>query len=277
MERGIKIFFRDKFCYDCGNISRRFIKIKIMKLAAIYNVWDGEELLLKSMGQVKNHVDLFIIVWQDISNWGQYHNPISNIDFSLFSNVLLIKYAHDPGTLPVNAEKEKRNLGIQIALEHNCTHFLHMDCDEFYQDFESAKRQYIRSGKQGSVCRILTYFKSPILRLRGYDNYFVPFIHKLKINTLAGYYSYPYYCDPTRRINTNNVCLINEPMHHFSWVRRNIERKANNSTARNNIKKSNLLNDYYSPETKEGSKLVDYQNQELIKVDDIFNLSEIFE
>ena len=262
-------------------IYRVIFNLKQMKkLAAIYNVFDGEELLEKSMACMEGQVDLFIIVWQDVSNWGEPYNPMENLNFKGRSDVVLVKY--NPPAIAFDwsraakTEKEKRNLGIQIAQEHNCTHFLHLDCDEFYADFMAAKQQYIDSGCDGSVCRMYTYFKRPTWRLKNYDNYYVPFIHKLKRNTQAGAKKYPFYCDPTRAINTNDVVIIDEPMHHMSWVRRNIERKANNSTAKHNIEKSNLLRDYRDPNTGPGTRLVDYHNQELIKVKDLFGLSALF-
>ena len=60
-------------------------------------------------------------------------------------------------------------------------------------------------------------------------------------------------------------------MHHFSWVRTNIERKANNSKAKFNIEKSDLLKDYYADDTVAGKYLKDYK-QTLIEVPDIFNI-----
>jgi hypothetical protein len=41
-----------------------------MKLAAIYNAWDGVELLKGSMNCLKDGVDIFIVIYQDVSNYG---------------------------------------------------------------------------------------------------------------------------------------------------------------------------------------------------------------
>ena len=48
-----------------------------MKLAAIYNVWDGEEHLLGSMKCLTGHIDLFIIVFQRVSNFGEPFDPLT--------------------------------------------------------------------------------------------------------------------------------------------------------------------------------------------------------
>ena len=42
-----------------------------MKLAAIYSVYNGLELLENAMFQIKNEVDQFIIVYQEVSNYGE--------------------------------------------------------------------------------------------------------------------------------------------------------------------------------------------------------------
>jgi len=242
-----------------------------MKLAAIYNVWDGVELLYGSMKCLKNEVDVFILVWQDKSNFGEAYNPMHDFKILDFGcDVILVKY--EPieygGT---SNELLKRNLGLQYAKDEGCTHFLHMDCDEYYEDFGSMKQQFLASGAKGSVCKILTYFKKPTLRLEAHDNYYVPWIHELKTDTVAGVQGYPYYTDPTRRINTNDVICMDAPMHHYSWVRKDIERKARNSSAKANIERSQLLQDYYSDETKSGYFLKDY-GQKLMEVDNIFSI-----
>lgn len=245
----------------------------LVKLAAIYNVWDGEELLIPSMRSMQFGVDVFIIVYQRVSNFGEKYNPLENLDLSEFNHVL-IEYTPTPNNGFSN-ETAKRNMGLQAAKELNCTHFLHMDCDEFYQYFAFSKDEYLQSGAEGSVAKIITYFKKPTLRLKQHDNYYVPFIHRLRTDTMAGAKEYPFYVDPTRKINTDSVFLITDSMHHFSYVRKDIERKVRNSSARKNIEKSNLLRDYYDPNIGPGSLVIDF-HQTLIEVDDIFGLSGIF-
>ena len=243
------------------------------KTAAIYNVFDGTELLTSSMLSVKSGVDVYIIVYQNISNFGEYFNSLEVVDLSGF-NYVLIEYTPNIISGAIN-EIEKRNLGIQKALELECTHFLHLDTDELYKDFDLAKQLYLDSGFEGSVCSILTYFKHPTLCFDSLDGYYVPFIHKLTPNTTAGNANYPYYVDPTRRINCENVTLLPITMHHFSWVRKNIEQKCRNSSAKHNIERGTMLQSYYDINCKEGFYVKDYEKT-LIKVADCFNLNSIF-
>lgn len=241
-----------------------------MKLAAIYNVWDGVELLKHSMESVKNKVDIFIIVFSNYSNYGEYYAPLSDMDLKGFNYVLKL-YNPEIGHGAYN-EKIKRNIGLDLAKSLDCTHFLHMDCDEIYQDFELAVSQYKECGTPGSVAKLYTYFKTPFWRLENEDNYFVPFIHELTPDTFAGFPNYPFYVDPTRSINCDAVTLLPVCMHHFSYVRKDIERKCRNSSAKINIEKSQLLQDYYDPDCGPGFFIKDF-NQKLIEVENDFNIT----
>lgn len=219
-----------------------------MKLAAIFNVWDGAELLRGSMECLRAHVDLFIIVTQDVSNFGERYNP--KLDYKGFDNVVKIKYTPEFKAGAIN-ETNKRNLGLEVARAYHCTHFIQMDTDEYYEDFGGAKREYIRSGLNGSVCKIFTYFKKPEWRCDKEDGYYVPFIHRLRPDSRCGKFNYPFYVDPTRRVNETDVIMLDTYMHHMSWVRADIHRKCRNSSAKANIERGTLLKDYFNPELDE--------------------------
>jgi hypothetical protein len=241
-----------------------------MKLAAIYNVWDGAELLNGSIDQIAQHVDVIIIVYQTISNFGEQYNPLDDFKIIYPDKTILI-YFEPQQNCGFPNECLKRNIGIKKAIELNCTHFLHMDCDEYYLNFGNAKQQFIDSGANGSVCKIITYFKKPIYRFETEDGYFVPFIHKLNSNTIAGAKHYPFYVDPTRKINEQNVIELDVVMQHYSWVRKDIYRKANNSSAKFNIEKGTMLLDYNNPNCGPGFYVTDY-DKKLTLVDNYFNI-----
>lgn len=248
-----------------------------MRLAACYNVWDGVELLSGSIKCIEKYVDLIIIVWQDVSNFGEKYDPLPEIMEAVkdchIDKIILEKYEPHTGTGFTN-EIKKRNIGLDIAYNNICTHFIHLDCDELYNNFDSLLYSYIQAeqaGHDGSCIKMYTYFKSPTLALETPDNYYVPFIHKLYPTTRAGSPTYPFYCDPTRKINnTKIVFLPGGFMHHFSWVRKDIHRKIRNSSAKKNIERSNLLEDYHKAEA--GYYLKDY-NQHLVAVQNLFNIN----
>jgi len=245
-----------------------------MKLAAIYNVFDGVELLPYSIKSIANHVDVIIIVYQNTSNFGEEKRTdieLMQLIYKIHPNITAILFTPKQINGTKN-ETEKRQLGLEKAKEMNCTHFMFMDCDEIYEDFSKAKKEFIQSGASGSVCKMFTYFKYPTLRFEYEDNYFVPFIHELKKDTVCGVKEYPFYVDPTRKVNCESVSLLSERMHHFSWVREDIELKVRNSSAKSNIEKSTLLKDYYNEDCKDGY-YVDGFGQKLILVENKFLIS----
>lgn len=247
--------------------------MKIDRLAAIYNVWlDSIELLPYSIASIREHVDEIIIVYQNTSNYGELGNtreildkmiptidkPVELVYFQPFSN--------QPASFN---EKMKRNIGLDIARGKGCSHFLHMDCDEMYQDFGMLKKSFEQSGYQGSVVPLHTYFKKPVFQLAQDENYYVPFIHILRKGTTAGDGVYPFYVDPTRKISETDVVMLSGYMHHYSWVRRDIEMKIRNSSAKKNIEKSQLLADWKQAHV--GMFVKDY-NTHLIEVPNYFNI-----
>ena len=46
-----------------------------MKISASYNVFDGEELLEKSISSIRDSVDFISVVYQTISNFGNNCSP----------------------------------------------------------------------------------------------------------------------------------------------------------------------------------------------------------
>lgn len=245
------------------------------KLAAIYNVFDGTELLPGSIECIRDHVDLIVIVYQTVSNFGELSSELCHISDD---KVEYLKY--DPtiewgGQLN---ERAKRNLGIEFARMNHCTHFLHMDCDEYYQNFGIIKDAYFNSDHSGSVLRMKTYFKKPTFQLDPIEDYYVPFIHRLREDTKAGSSTYKFYVDPTRAINDTEVIELPFFMHHFSWVRHDIMKKARNSSANVNnrlVKNQQIFDDYNSPDLGEGYLVANWQRKIKV-VPDIFGLNEIF-
>lgn len=250
------------------------MSIRECKLAVIYNVFDGVELLWPSIQTVYEYVDLVIIVYQEISNRGEVWSPMPLIGhLQELDKVLFVKF--DP-RVEMGAqlnERAKRNLGIDFARANHCTHFLAMDVDEFYWDFKQYKQFYLNTKLQGSVVRLQSYFKKPTLMFDKPEDYFVPFIHELKEDTLTGASSYKFYVDPTRAINTSDVIELPFFMDHFSWVRKDIKRKIRNSSAP--IQNNKIaIEDYKNAE--EGYFLKNW-NRTLKACHDKYNLSQIFE
>jgi len=255
----------------------------MIKLAAIVNVWDGCELLRGSIDCYKDHVDKIIIVWQNVSNIGEAYDPMPEMKFpfEIEKKIIHSKYEPNFNIAASQNEVKKRNIGLDIAYNYDCTHFFHIDVDEYYQNFGAMKKEYFNSRCPGSVCRIYTYFKKPTLRLENLDGYYVPFIHELEESTRSGNCTYPFYCDPTRTISfsekVDKDCLweMSQPMHHYSWIRNDIGRKVRNSSAAQyGNKMKGLLDDYNNPNIGDGYVLNDIGGQKLKIVDDLFGISK---
>lgn len=251
-----------------------------MRLAAIYNVWDAIELLSGSLRCIRNDVDIVIIIWQRTSNFGEVYNPEPEIHNALRDNPGLNKILIEYKPRAVDGfsnEINKRNLGLEYAWQDGCTHFLHMDVDEYYEDFGAAKKLYREMEPDhgdGSVCKLFTYIRRPEFRCDEPDGYYVPFIHALTPFTRAGEREYPFHADPTRRINTSNVFELPVFMHHFSYIRANIQRKVKNSSARNNILKGSILQNWEELgkiDDPTGYYIQDW-DRKLVKVPNIFDI-----
>lgn len=239
------------------------------KLAAIYNVWDGEELLPYSMQQIQPFVDCIIIVYQTESNYGERYTPLLPD-----TGTINVHYERDERLTASANETRKRNLGLDVARAENCTHFITMDCDEIYDGLTFNKWKQRAIQFDASACKMLTYYKYPNIRLSPHEQYYVPFICKLAPHTVLGVPHFPVLVDPTRTVSTcKNFFQIDEPiMHHFSWVRNDIGLKLRNSSARRNFRKSieQMVQEFNDFDTT--GQMVHFDQHHWVKVANRFNL-----
>lgn len=222
-----------------------------MKLAAIFSVWDDFDLLMHSTKAIGPLVDVVIVIYSWGSNYGE-QIPVKSV--AAWGNAYCFNFEPDLKKQPRENETDKRNFGLQKARELECTHFLTMDADEFYEPepFLKAKERFLNEPDlAGLVCQCQTYFKSPRLTI-GLDTTLVPFIHKLTPTIRHEFNKrYPFAwegnqirIDPTRSLNINSgVERTDLIMHHYSWIRKDFNKKIRNSTARRNLERSTILND----------------------------------
>lgn len=210
-----------------------------MKLGIGYNVWDGAELLERSLLSVREHAHRIVVVYQRVSNFGQPCSPhLESFLRSLIKRGLIdemicfdtkasytpeeraeiihpealpseIGSAHgaergaDVGIQFLN-EVSKRELSRRHLLEAGCSHYLLMDADEFYlpNEFKGAKELIANHGLDYTVCYMRNYFGTAGLELLPPDNLrMVSFISKLDADTRLHLAtpSVPLVIDPTRR------------------------------------------------------------------------------
>lgn len=250
-----------------------------MKLCAIYNVWSDWDLLWKSVDNIRPLVDGIIVIFSWTSNHGE-NDALPSIEFPSYVTSFNREpiYAH-----PSHSETDKRNYGLSKARELGYTHFICLDADEFYdpEEFIREKQRFIDNPNlAGLVCRTKVYVKSPSLTI-GYDTTLVPFIHKITPGLKHEFNkSYPFAwegknlrIDPTRSLNINSgVEWSDITMFHYSWVRKDIEKKIRNSTARANLQKMNLANKFVH--LKEGDIFDLYPNKPLVREQARFNVPD---
>lgn len=252
-----------------------------MKLAAVYCVWDDCLLMEASIDNIHPLVDGVIVITSLVSNFGE---PKSEI--CIYETVNLFHFVPDLNLPPAVNERNKRQFGLQKARELGYTHFLMMDADEFYDptEFLKEKERFKDDSLLGLVCRVKCYFKTPTLTI-GYDVTLVPFIHKITPDLRYTWNkTYPYAfegpkqeirIDPTRQMNINSgVQWSDITMHHYSWVRSDIHKKIRNSTARQNIERSTIVQDYL--DAKEGYYCQFYKAK-LEACENLFNIPDIID
>jgi hypothetical protein len=225
-----------------------------MKLIAIYSVFDGEELLEYSIKSIRSSVDYVLVIYQKVSNFGVVNNDVENEVLQLKGEGLIdeIMYFKTIKQNPLLNEITKRNIGVERAKELGFTHFLTVDCDEFYfqKDFEEAKNFIIKENIDSSVCWVQNYHKIPEYKIIGLSEPFkVPFINKLYPHTqliLGG----PYFTDmvdPTRITSTKDKSYFFDKevimMHHYTTIRKDIRKKYESWTCRLNYENDGVIDE----------------------------------
>ncbi|MDQ7989671.1 MAG: hypothetical protein REI09_08560 [Candidatus Dactylopiibacterium sp.] len=207
-----------------------------------YNVFNGEEHLLHSIRQIRPCVDFVGLVVQTVSNLGNPAGPAleatvaSALEQGLADRVTW--YVPDLAAPPVMNELRKRNIGLDDARRAGVTHFMTMDCDEYYDTREfAAARDFIDACRiRASSVRTYLHIHRPIWRSRLPDNTCCAFLSEIGNDTVITLNApYPTFIDGTRGINGNGrpFHFFDEriiAMKHMNLVRHSIDSKLSNSS-----------------------------------------------
>lgn len=248
-----------------------------MRLAACYTVFNGVELLEHAINSVKDHVDEIIIAFQTVSNYGNECKDV--LDFiDRFPNYNYFNYEPDLTVDAKTNEKRKHQQLIEFARSKNCTHFFLSATDHFYKEDEIlyAKNLVETMGVKTTYSKMITYFKETTLRLEPLETYYMPFICSTSVNigSLA-----PVLVDPACAFKPFSPYYVFREdevlMHHFSWVRKDIDSKLDNAAAKVNwLDKISEFKERYN-NFKLGDKFPYYPNHEIVETEDVFNLRKI--
>jgi hypothetical protein len=220
----------------------------VNKLGAVYNLFDGEELLEDSILSIRAMVDYICVVYQSVSNFGEFNNCEDVVLRLLGKGLIDYAYKYEPNIDYINKtdiswesgyknELIKRNIGIKLCKDFGCQYMLMLDTDEFYtpEQFNYAYDEIVAGNYDTSFCQMTTYYKEPIYQLSPKESYYVPFIIKLKENTEYKLFNnYPLQIDQTRRTDVGNCIVFSRDeieMHHFSYIRKDMKIKFVNSSS----------------------------------------------
>lgn len=215
-----------------------------MRLTSIISVWACTVELLPYV--IKNHLDFcdnVIVVWSQHSNkWEKNDAVLEYILGNGFDKRVQFVQLEPMRTFnSLTNETRKRNHGIDIAKREGFTHFLISDADEFYlpDEMNEEKKRFDNPALNGLVHALKVFIGKPTLWCE--DHTKVPGIHKLQPKTYVGNFrEYPFtfdekgtHIDPSRRPNyLSGIELSEVYMLHYSYVRKDIDLKIDNSTAR---------------------------------------------
>lgn len=249
-----------------------------MKLAAIWVVHDSEELLEGSIRQIYDYIDIPIINYQIVSWTGNRNDGLLEFVCRLqdkFPRIVLQEYACEVTGSHPNKQQRHRKY-VALAREMGATHYLTLATDEYYDSWQFAKaKQTIEDGgHDSSACRLYTFFKKPTYMLKPIENYYVPFIHKIRDKVIFNQAQYPVRVDPSRCIcPCENFKKFGEDelmMYHYSWVRKDIKKKLFNHSMIGRYPVQEIADVFEKWEL--GDPKPFFKKYEIEKVEDKFNI-----
>lgn len=268
-----------------------------MRLSAVFNFFDGGELLVPALCNIRPHVDHISLITQDISNYGNAMSVRSKaaLDAAVALGLIdtLSNYTPDL-TLPggIN-EFRKRAMGIRCARNAGADHLMFCDVDEFYRgdQLEAAKSYMVEHRVDFSTVGYQNYYRRPTWRLVPGEDFSGPrfnvsFLCRMTDQTVHEHGSwYPVIdVDPTRRIHVRGgrhhfFAASAIAMHHMTGVRLDMEEKLSNSSCNDNPRLIGEIRKNFAllPELEPGENILpDGQVVRIEEVADFFDLARLF-
>jgi len=256
-----------------------------MKLVLCYTVFNGLELLEKSISSMYEHVDEILICYQSTSNKGEFNSEVEPFVQYLERKYNKITLSYFYPTFPLSTKQQERikhtNM-MKDARMLGATHYIIAACDHFYthEDIVRTKQIVIDNDIDVTLTRMKTYYKKPTWMIEPMEEYYMPFISKMYPNTKyinENRSFYPVTVDPSVMVNTCEKILVMNPdeciLHHFSMIREDIENKFRNAAAsiRWNAKQiETFINEYKN--AKPGDEISYFQKRKLVECDNLFNI-----
>lgn len=259
-----------------------------------YNVFNGEELLPYSINSIKPFVDYVVVVAQEKSNYKYFnHNLRKTLEKLKSEGLIDLVHWYKPtmdydeqGNVKVgnglDNEQRKRQIGLDLCRIYGCTIFSSMDCDELYdaEDYEYALNDFIKGDYDSSFCQMRTYYKKANWEVFPPEKYYVPLFYKVDCDTEFTFefvHPYPVEIDPSRRIKAGYSRIYSRDeieMHHYSYVRADIESKVRNSSAQFSVDEQDEVIEHFNKITniEQGALFLNNQKFKLLEVENKFNI-----
>ena len=240
---------------------------KKTKWGVSYCVFDGEELLESSIRSIRDSVDYINIVYSSTSySYNHINQNIEQVVSSLKEKGLVDEIIEYKPNKKYNLQKNeitKRNIGLKYAKKAGVNYFMTMDTDEFYikEELDKAQEFIIENNITHSFCPIINYGLTPFQRSKEIAQYSVPFFFKVTKRNFLKNEKKKRICisDPTRNSSyflfARYFYLNNIAMHHMSYIRKDLIKKLESSTAnykeetiRNILKNLNDNNNFFETE-----------------------------
>lgn len=203
-----------------------------MKLGVSFTVFNGTELLCRSFKSIKPFADVVHLRYQKTSNRGREIDPRD------MDNILKVDCEHhlyepDLSLSTKENERRKHQAMIDELKAEGCTHFLLMACDEFYAYDDLMKWKDPAMEYDVTYTKMFTYYKYPTWQLDPPEDYFKPFICRIRPNTkITPFDNYPVKVDPSVRVfPVDTFAEIPIRMHHYSMIRQDIKSKFMNAAS----------------------------------------------
>lgn len=212
-----------------------------MRLFALYNVFNAPELLPYSIRQIEPYCAEIVLCYQQASNFGQNKNVHKEIKPLLSEKIVALEYKPSHDVEPVRNNIAKLQMRIEYARDNGADYFFYAAEDHFYdsEEFGRGLNDVVRNGYDSSATQMDTYYKHPTWKLTPPEDYWMPFIYKMRPDTKVEQGGkYPVRVDPGVKVfPTGNFKAFSREevtMHHYSMVRKDIRLKLSNSAASNN-------------------------------------------
>lgn len=209
-----------------------------MKVLYAYSIYNGLELLDKSIEFHRLAVKDILICYQKLSNTGIFKESLEKelLPFSFKEGVHLYNWEPDLSLDTKQNELNKHNAMLEWAKERKYTHIIMSAADHFYRP-EILKFAINKSEIYDvTFTNMYTYYKHCTWQLYPIEDYLMPLLIKIYPNTrFERMVKYPVIVDPALKVNTCvRPYIFTEQeimMHHFSMVRYSIKEKFQNAAS----------------------------------------------